>query len=290
GRRVRTSTAGAPGPGAGAPARSRDRDGAPPGGARLAPPRQRQARGKGSADIRGRQWDRQSSGGPLRARGRGCRDHLPRRARGRRGDPPPGRRGGAALLDDRRRCRRRELLLGGRRADRHRVGRARRTRQPRRRAARAAALRGHQLRPARAHVPHQRLRRLPHHQGRSGAHPRGRRDSQHNLARRLPGQPDADRLRVDQRRHYRAHSLARDISRGARHSRQRRRARPGLDAADTGQLPCREGRELRRADPDGPHRSAGGDRAELRVPRLERRVVHVGPGPPSQRRHGGQRL
>jgi hypothetical protein len=106
----------------------------------------------------------------------------------------------------------------------------------------------------------------------------------------VPGEPAPDRLRRHQGRDRRVHAVAVAGPRPARHPRQRGRARPDLDTADPGVLPAAAGRDLRLGRTARPRRRAERGGALLRPPGLGGRLVHDGPGPPSERRRDRQRL
>ena len=100
------------------------------------------------------------------------------------------------------------------------------------------------------------------------------RDHQHRLDRGVQARPHPPRLRRHQRGDRRLHQGAGAGSDQAGDPRQRRRPRPGLDAADPRDHAPRADGEIRPGWPDGVPRPTGGTRAHLRLPGLGRFALH----------------
>ncbi len=83
---------------------------------------------------------------------------------------------------------------------------------------------------ARAHLPDEHLLILLHDQSGAPTSSTRRRDHQHQFGHGIPREPAFDRLRGDEGGDRRVHAFPLAGARRARHSRQRRGARPDLDA------------------------------------------------------------
>ena len=81
-------------------------------------------------------------------------------------------------------------------------------------------------------------------------------------------QQGAARLLGDEGRDPRLHQVARGEPAGARHPRELRRARAGVDAAESCGQARGEGRGVRQEERHGAARATGGDLAGVRVPRI----------------------